>query len=52
MIFSIASFGLGALAGAAAAVVSSKVYTWTKTKIVAWAVAEAQKVIADAKKTV
>jgi hypothetical protein len=50
MVFEVASAGIGAVGGAVATVASSKVYAWVKTKVVAWAVAEATKVIADAKK--
>ena len=44
------SVAVGALGGAVACVVSAKVYAWVKTKIVAWAVTEASKLVADAKK--
>jgi hypothetical protein len=50
MVFEMASVGVGAVGGAVATVASSKVYTYVKTKIVAWAVAEAAKIVADAKK--
>lgn len=45
----IISLAVGAVGGAVACVVSSKVYTWVKTKIVLWAQKEAAKIVAEAK---